>query len=319
MNFPKYLLIVVSLFFPVALVAQDKAVEVVKAPIGGPTGGLRPYDGATLRKGEFVFFLGETRTEKISSKMMGRELAYRVIVPSGYSEALNAQTRYPVIYLLHGLTGNFANWTDRTKLAEYAAGKNVIIVTPEGENGWYTDGATNANDKYESYIIKELVPEIDKKFRTNPDRKNRVIAGLSMGGYGALKFGMKYPEMFSLAGSFSGALGTATFPNSGRGEASMRSLGVIFGATDSDTRKANDIFKMVREITPEKTKSLPFLYIDCGTEDFLFQNNRDFIDLLVEKKIPHEFRQLPGGHNWPYWDKQVQEFLRIAERSFAAK
>lgn len=319
MNFSKFLILAGFFLFPVASLSQEKAAEPTKIPLGGPTSIFTTYDGNTLRKGEFVFFLGETRTEKIASKLMARDLAYRVIVPSGYSEAANAQTRFPVIYLLHGLTGNFANWTDRTKLAEYVAEKNVIIVTPEGEDGWYTDGATNANDKYESYIIKELIPEIDKKFRTVADRKNRAIAGLSMGGYGALKFGMKYPEMFSLAGSFSGALGAATFPSTGPNNGLMKSLNIIFGPMDSDTRKANDVFKMIRETTPEKIKALPFLYIDCGTEDFLFQNNRDFIDLLVEKQVPHEFRQLPGGHDWKYWDKQVQEFLRVADRIFTGK
>jgi S-formylglutathione hydrolase FrmB len=243
-------------------------------------------------------------------------MPYRIIVAVGYSFPQNSSKRYPVVYLLHGLTGHFDNWTDKTKLADYAQPMNAIIVTPEGENGWYTDGATNPNDKYESYIIKELIPEIDKRFRTIANRENRAIAGLSMGGYGALKFGLKYPEMFSLAGSFSGALGAATYPTTGRGETSMSSLGVIFGGADSETRKQNDIFKMIRDITPEKTKALPFLYIDCGTEDFLLQNNRDFIDILIEKKVPHEYRQLPGGHSWPYWNKQVNEFLQIADRSF---
>jgi S-formylglutathione hydrolase FrmB len=73
---------------------------------------------------------------------------------------------------------------------------------------------------------------------------------------------------------------------------------------------------MIREVRPEKVKTLPFLYLDCGTEDFLFASNREFADLLIEKMVPHEFRQKPGGHTWPYWDKQVQEFLRIANTSF---
>jgi len=73
---------------------------------------------------------------------------------------------------------------------------------------------------------------------------------------------------------------------------------------------------MIRSMTPESMKAIPFLYLDCGTEDFLFANNRQFVDLLVEKKVPHEFRQLPGAHNWKYWDRQVQEFLRVADRAF---
>ena len=101
------------------------------------------------------------------------------------------ETRYPVIYLLHGLTGHYNNWAEKTKLEQYAANYNYIIVMPEGDNGWYTDSATVPNDKYESYIIKELIPEIDKKYRTKADRQNRAIAGLSMGGYGSIKIRFK--------------------------------------------------------------------------------------------------------------------------------
>jgi S-formylglutathione hydrolase FrmB len=135
-----------------------------------------------------------------------------------------------------------------------------------------------------------------------------------MGGYGAIKFGLKYPEMFVLAGSFSGALGAATLDERTGGAAIARSLKAIFGPADGEIRKANDIFDIVRRAEPETMKTWPFLYIDCGTEDFLFQNNRDFVSLLVEKKVPHEYRQLPGAHNWQYWDKQVEEFLRVASR-----
>ncbi len=314
MNFAKLILICISLLFPAALIAQEKPAESPREPIGGPTGIFKVANGGGLRRAESS--QPELRTEKLDSKLMGREMPFRVIVPMGYSDAANSAKRYPVIFLLHGLTGSHRNWTDLAKLTEYAKVSGAIIVTPEGENGWYTDGATNEKDKYESYIIKEVIPEIDKRFRTIADRKNRVIAGLSMGGYGAVKFGLKYPEMFSLVGSFSGALGAARLSVTERSPASMRSLNVIFGAADSETRQNNDIFKKIREITPEKIKPLPFLYIDCGTEDFLFQNNREFIDLLIEKKVPHEYRQLPGGHNWPYWNKQVQEFLMVAERNF---
>ncbi len=255
----------------------------------------------------------EVRELKLDSKLMGREMPYRIILPSGYDEKVNSAVRYPVVYLLHGLTGNYANWTDKTKVVDYAKGHNFIIVTPHGANGWYTDSVTVANDKFESYIVKELIPEIDAKYRTIADRNNRMIAGLSMGGYGSIKFGLKYPEMFSFVGSFSGALGAASFTQTNAGNIG-KGIDEIFGAADSETRKANDVFKLVRDVTPDKLKALPFIYESCGTEDFLFQNNRDLMSLLVEKKIPHEYRQHPGGHDWVFWDDQVREFLDMAAR-----
>ncbi|HKX83369.1 MAG TPA: hypothetical protein VJL58_04030, partial [Pyrinomonadaceae bacterium] len=93
----------------------------------------------------------------------------------------------------------------------------------------------------------------------------------------------------------------------------------VYGAAGSETRKANNIFTILRETSPEKLKTLPFIYFDCGTEDFLFQTNRDFAALLNEKKVPHEYRELPGAHTWPYWDSQVQEFLRVAGKKLSTK
>ncbi|NOT48384.1 MAG: esterase family protein [Acidobacteria bacterium] len=253
---------------------------------------------------------------KLKSTLMAREMPYRVILPADYST--KPEARFPVVYLLHGLSGHFDNWTDRTKLKEYARAYELIIVTPEGGDGWYTDSVSSPTEKYESYIVQELIPEVEKKFRTLTTRDKRAIAGLSMGGYGSLKFGLKYPDKFVLAGSFSGALGAASFSEKTAG-AIGKSIDLIYGPLDGETRKANDIFRIVKGLSPEKIKALPFLYIDCGTEDFLFQNNREYVQLLVEMKIPHEYRELPGVHDWKYWDKQVQEFLRVADRTFGSK
>lgn len=251
-------------------------------------------------------------TSQLDSKLMQRKMSYRVVLPDDYRNP-NETTRYSVIYLLHGLTGNFANWTDKTKLAEYASKNKFIVVTLEGANGWYTDSVSVAKDKYESYIVRELIPEIDKNFRTIADRDHRVIAGLSMGGYGAIKFGLKYPEMFSLVGSFSGALGATNFTEKNAGNIG-KGIDSIFGLENGETRKANDIFALIRSASAEKIKAMPYVYLSCGTEDFLIQNNRDFLALLNEKKIPHEYRELPGGHTWTFWDDQVREFLAVADR-----
>ena len=183
---------------------------------------------------------------------------------------------------------------------------------PEGGDGWYTDSVSVPADKYESYIIQELIPEIDRKFRTIADREQRAIAGLSMGGYGALKFGLKYPDKFAVAGSFSGALDG---PLRGQEHQFLPpSVMSVFGPEDSQIRKDNDIFRIVRELPAGKIKDLPYLYLDCGTEDWLYQANRDFADLLLKQKIPHEYRQLPGRHDWNFWDAEAREFLELAAK-----
>lgn len=266
-------------------------------------------------------FAGKAFKTEIDSKLMGRKMPFNLILPQGYNENSRKKDRYPVIYLLHGLTGHYDDWANKTKLGKYAADYDYIIVMPEGDNGWYSDSSTVLKDKYESYIVKELIPKIDSEYRTKASRESRAVAGLSMGGYGAIKFGLKYPEIFSLSGSFSGALGAATWTEETLGSkgAAAESILSTYGKAESETRRQNDIFRMVRDSNSKNIPSLPFIYLDCGTEDFLFRNNRDFVALLIEKKIPHEFRQLPGGHNWKFWDSQIQEFLQLSEEFFEPK
>lgn len=274
---------------------------------------MTTFAGLAIGQASSPTSLATVRTEKLASKLMGREMPYRIILPPTYSKE-NSSERFPVVYLLHGLTGHYDNWTDKTRVARLTGSADFIIVTPEGEDGWYTDSATKPNDKYDSYIVKELIPEVDKKYRTIADRDHRAIAGLSMGGFGSLKFGLKYPEMFVLAGSFSGALGAASITEKNFPGAIGKTIDAIFGPDGSDVRKANDPFAIVRSATPDQIRKFPFLYLDCGTEDFLFQNNREFDSLLIEKKVSHEFRELPGAHNWIFWDAQVEEFLQVAAK-----
>ena len=308
---------VVALFLAFAVSGQTPSPTAAPAP-SGPVSIWKVDDGRPFRTGEYTFSVaGRTVEQKLASVLMKREMPYRIVLPVDYESA--QAKRYPVIYLLHGLSGHYDNWTSKTSLETYTANRGVIIVTPEGDDGWYTDSTAVPNHYYESYIIKELIPEIDKKFRTIADRDHRAIAGLSMGGYGALKFGMKYPDMFVLAGSFSGAIGLASVTEKEVPGAIGKSIDTIFGPAGTDVRKSNDPFAIIRTATPEKIKSLPFLYLDCGTEDFLFQNNRDFVALLLEKRVRHEYRQLPGVHDWKYWDNQVKQFLEVADGFLGVK
>ncbi len=261
-------------------------------------------------------FEGRTLLEEsLKSDLMARSIPYRVLLPEGYEDAAQKDRKYPVAYLLHGLTGNYKNWTDFTKLAKSRFGREFIIVMPDGENGWYSDSVSTPNGKYESYIIKELIPGVEAKYRARTDRNGRVIAGLSMGGYGAMKFGIKYPEMFVVAGSFSGALDAAKYdPSTMAGfRIAADTIRAAFGEMDNESRKANDIFGLVKRMDTEAKKKLPFLYLDCGTEDFLLKQNQDFAKQLLESKIPHEFRQLPGVHDFRFWNTQVEQFMFLAE------
>ncbi len=251
-------------------------------------------------------------TVQFQSRLTNATLPYNVILPPDYRAS--SATRYPVLYLLHGFGGHYSDWVTRTNIADYAAQYRMIVVMPEGNNGWYTDSAGVATDKYESYILKELIPDVQKRYRTIEARYGRAIAGLSMGGFGALKFGLKSPDTFVFVGSLSGALGVpaATEDDLKNLKAISDSVFAVFGPVGSETRKANDIYEIARGLSAARVASLPYFYLDCGTEDFLVSLNQQFAALLREKKIPHQYRELPGEHNWAYWDQQVPEVLQIA-------
>lgn len=257
-------------------------------------------------------------TVQFHSALIGKILPYNVILPADYR--VSTATRYPVIYLLHGWAGHYSDWVTRTNIADDAAQYRMIVVMPEGNDGWYIDSATDGTDKYETYILQELIPDVQRRYRTIESRYGRGIAGLSMGGYGALKFGLKSPGTFAFAGSLSGALEAPTWT-----EEEMKSLKsiydssvVAFGARDSPQRKANDIFEIVRTMSATRVSALPYFYLDCGISDFFLRSNEQFATLLSEKKIPHEFRELPGAHGWQYWDQQVKELLKIAAEKLKA-
>jgi putative tributyrin esterase len=248
---------------------------------------------------------GRVETVQFQSKIVSTTLPYNVILPTDYDTSRS--TRYPVLYLLHGLTGHFSDWVTRTNIANYAAEYRMIVVTPEGNDSWYVD-------KYESYILKELVPDVQQRYRTIEARYGRSIAGLSMGGYGAIKFGLKSPSTFVFAGSMSEAFSITRLSEEQIRKAGWGDSFNVFGPLDSETRRADDLFSLIEKLTPARVSSLPYFYFDCGTEDspLIFPSNRELAGVMFEKKIPHEFRQLPGDHSWSYWDRQVREVLRIA-------
>ena len=255
---------------------------------------------------------GSVETVQFRSKLINATLPYNVILPPGYH--VSRTTRYPVLYLLHGWAGHHTDWLTRTNVADYAAQYRLIVVMPEGNNSWYTDSAGVTTDKYEAYILQEVIPDVDRRYRTIQARYGRAVAGLSMGGYGAVKYGLKYPSTFVFVASMSGAFGVTRYTQNEIGSKDWEEFLKIFGPMGSETRKANDVFEIARGLSTTRVASLPYFYFDCGTEDAAqhFKPNRELSEIFLEKKVAHEYRELPGTHSWAYWDQQVREVLRIA-------
>jgi putative tributyrin esterase len=254
--------------------------------------------------------------EILQSSLMQRELPFWVILPANYEAS---KTNYPVLYLLHGLFGSCDNWLELTEIETSLADKNFITVLPEGGNNWYSDSATIETDKFESSFINELIPTVEASYRICRTRETRARAGLSMGGFGALKFALKRPELFVFAGSMSGAFNaphlTGLEENSDWQEL-YPSILEVFGRENSPTRFENDLFGIIREIPEEEKSSVPFIYFDCGTKDGFLKVNRELAELLKRKEIAFQFEEISGGHDWIYWDKQIRVILRLVEETF---
>lgn len=249
---------------------------------------------------------------ELASKLMRRVMPFLVVTPPGYAAS---NLRYPVLYLLHGLFGAFNNWVTLTGLTRHAAQHELIIVTPEGGDGWYTDSATVTDEKFESYLIEELFPEVEKDFRTIAERSGRAIAGLSMGGYGALKFALKNPAFFAMAASISGAFDCSERSNEDPGfdwENLRPSVMRAFGELGSAAREENDLYKLAASVD---TENLLRIYFDCGTGDGFIPANRRLSQMFSESQIAHTYAEFPGEHDWEYWDRRVQHILDLASET----
>jgi putative tributyrin esterase len=247
------------------------------------------------------------REESVLSAALERSMKYRVLLPENYDRSLQ---RYPVLYLLHGLGGDYTDWTTRSNVAEYSRSLPLIIVMPDGENGWYTN-ATDGTARFEDYILTDLQADVVKKFRTINSRYGRAIAGLSMGGYGALKMALKRPAAFSVAASFSGAFGASRDGELERliGGAEAERLQRIFGPAGSKTRTENDVFSLAATLKPG---GAPYIYIDCGIADHsLITANRELVAAIHETGAAYEYHEVAGAHSWDYWDRRIREFLPV--------
>lgn len=247
------------------------------------------------------------------SESLGRQMHYRILLPKGY---FDSDQYYPVLYLLHGWAGDYQNWSTLTNLADYAKKLPIIIVMPDAGNSWYVDSATVPQDKFEQYMIKDVIDEVEHQWRAIRAPHRRAIAGLSMGGYAAMNLALKYPGMFKMAGSISGAF-NAPLLELEQQAALKPSLVQVFGAANSKTRMENDVYREAANADPQHT---PYLYIDCGSEDLTFEEpNRRLVTILGQRKIAFEYHEFPGVHNWQYWDERLPVLLKVVENELAAE
>jgi S-formylglutathione hydrolase FrmB len=264
----------------------------------------------------------KTDTLVIPSAAMNKTYRAAVVTPASYAKKKKAA--FPVLYLLHGAYGHFADWLTKTpnkQLIQTLADQyQVIIVMPEGETfAFYLDSPVNAASQFETYLTQEVIPKIDQTYRTIRDRKGRVISGLSMGGHGALYLSARHPELYCAAGSMSGAL---DLRNSSRkltpAEAAKRAelFAPILGSETANSERfsANSVVNMVDLL---QRNGLP-LIIDCGIDDGLIDINREVHRRLLYNRTPHDYIERPGAHTWEYWQNALPYHLLFFQQVLKA-
>jgi S-formylglutathione hydrolase FrmB len=239
------------------------------------------------------------------SAAMNKDLKVVVIRPDDYSAA----KKFPVLYLLHGFSGNYSDWVLKVpSVKKLSDVYQMIIVCPDGGfASWYFDSPMSKEWQFETYISKELVSYVDGHYSTITDRSGRAITGLSMGGHGAFYLAFKHLDLYGAAGSMSGGVDLRPFPDS---------FGIeqVLGKYSEFPQRweQNSVINMVYLLKPN---SLAITF-DCGSSDFLFAANKALHEKLLERNIPHDFTVRPGSHTWEYWGNSINYQALFFSRFF---
>lgn len=247
------------------------------------------------------------------SPIIGKHTTAQVILPDV------GKPPFATFYLLHGLSDDSSIWLRRSRIEWYVRDLPLAVVMPDGYRSFYTKPVDGPD--FSRHIGEELPGVIERHFQARPERAARAIGGLSMGGYGALRVGLGFADRFCSVNSHSGAVGWGNFdyktgpaaPRSlnGRGPEFMRELGRIFGEDPRGTE--HDLSELARRALA--AGRLPELLLDCGTEDFLIEDNRVFHAALKADGVPHTYREFGGTHDWDYWDLHIREALAFHARN----
>jgi len=257
----------------------------------------------------FVIVSNAARVDTIVvySNAMQKNIKVAVVIPD--NAKLQTGVKFPVVYLLHGYSGNHGSWLKDAPQLQYRADQyQVMLVCPDGGYGsWYFDSPINDSIKYETFITKELLPFIDSNFPTSANKDHRAITGLSMGGHGGLFLGIRHSDLFGNAGSVCGGVDIRPFPNSWD---IKKSLGTIIEHPQNWTDYS--VVTIAKNLKPGQIH----IIFDCGVSDFFIDVNRSLHQVLLTNKIDHDYTERPGGHNKAYWSNSIDYQLQFFAKKF---
>jgi S-formylglutathione hydrolase FrmB len=242
------------------------------------------------------------------SAAMHKNIKAVVVRPQDYS----TDKKFPVIYLLHGYSGNYADWVtsdpDKTSVQQLADRYDLMVVCADGDySSWYFDSPIDPKWKYETYISSELVSYIDSHYSTIGNRSGRAITGLSMGGHGALFLAFRHQDVYGACGSMSGGVDLRPF-------ADNWDIAKRLGSYKRypDRWAAYSVINLVSLLKPN---SLAITF-DCGSSDFFAGVNKALHEKLLAAKIPHDYASRPGAHTWEYWGNSINYQMLFFSRFF---
>lgn len=254
------------------------------------------------------------------SLCLSRETTFNVLLPidspiPGHAAASGEKLR--TLYLLHGYSGTYTDWLHYSRIRELADRYRIAVVMPSGENHFYVDDE-DKRARYGEFVGRELVQLTRRMFPLSEQREDTWIGGLSMGGFGAIRNGLKYAGHFGKIIALSSAILTYRIANAEPGYtdgvADYNYFTRVFGDLTQVTGSDKDPEALIRRLQQEQAE-IPQLYLACGSEDFLLDVNHEFRDFLTKEQIPHVYHETPGGHTWDFWNEYISLSLDWATQA----
>jgi S-formylglutathione hydrolase FrmB len=267
-----------------------------------------------------AFAAGRVECGAVQSSFAGHPVQYCALLPPSYDNSTAGKKVFPVLYMLHGLGQDAQSlisdgiWNLVEDLQGQKKIGEFVIITPTADRSFYIN-SKSGRVRYEDFFIREFLPAMQTKYRISQVRGGRAISGISMGGYGALRFAFKYPQMFSSVSAHSAAL-LEQLPKASGPAGLGGFIGPAFGAPlDTEYWKANSPFIFARSARLNGLK----IYFDCGDQDdYGFEKGAQSLDkLLTARKVAHEFHIYPGVHDWPYFSQHLPASLELHSKAFA--
>lgn len=228
-----------------------------------------------------------------------------VLIPQSLAYSRRNTDKLPVLYLLHGLSADHTDWTRHSSIERFAGEKGLVVVMPNVSRSYYMDMEYGL--PYFTFLSQELPEIVCSLFPVSDRREDTFVAGMSMGGYGAFKLGLRCPERFAAAASLSGGLDLVGRMN-GPSNYRAQELKGIFGDVSKLAGSDNDLLYLLDQLESYEGNK-PKLFQCCGTEDFLYKDNQTFREHALQLGIDVTYEEGHGAHDWEYWEPKIRRVL----------